>query len=302
MKIIFLSIFLIFCLFSCRQVIQNEFAEFEPVPVINAILIAGEPVKVHVSMAEKLDTNQLGFVDNATVDLYVNGVFTESLVYADSGVYLSSAIVEVQKEYTSKVEIPGYEIVECSQFIPNKPVLKKIEHINIAGKDEEGTTFPALKILFNNEVQTNTFYEVDIRIIQRWKDTFLIRPAELEAIIDPVILNEGLPIPLFSNGLINDSIYTLNINYTTGGAKSINGTWYTVLRPLVVELRQVSEEYYRYKKQLYLYEEGLLADGLITSMTNANLYSNVTNGYGAFVAYSYTVSDTITPNTDGYYD
>jgi len=108
---------------------------------------------------------------------------------------------------------------------------------------------------------------------------------------------------LFSNEIINDSLYTLTLNYTTGSAGSRNGgPMRTQIYPFVVELRNLTYEYYRFKKQLYLYEKGRWADGITSSMTNANVYSNIENGYGVFVGYSSVVSDTITPNTDGYYD
>jgi hypothetical protein len=45
-----------------------------------------------------------------------------------------------------------------------------------------------------------------------------------------------------------------------------------------------------------------MADGIINSMINTSLYSNVDGGYGVFASYSYVLSDTINPNTDGYYD
>ena len=299
-----LLIFLVFAaMLSCRQVVQDEFAEFKPVPVVNSILVDGMPVKVHISLAEKLDTNQLGFVTNAKIDMFVDGAFAESLAYANSGVYIAKTIVNAQKEYACKVDIPGYELVESSQFIPKKPVIKNIEHINIAGKNEEGTSYPALKITFNNELQSSAFYEVEIRTIRDIRHEVEVRIARMQTIVDPVILNEGLPIPLFSNALINNLTYTLDLNYITGNSSSSNnGPWRTSLYPLVVELRQVSEDYYRYKKQLYLYDQGRLADGIISSMTNANIYSNVSNGYGIFAGYAATVSDTITPNTDGYYE
>jgi hypothetical protein len=146
------------------------------------------------------------------------------------------------------------------------------------------------------------FYEVEIRTIQSSRDEMRVEIGHVHTIVDPVILNEGMPLALFNNELITDTLYTLVLNYTTWEASSSNGgPWRTVLYPFVVELRQVTEDYYRFKKQLYLYEEGRYADGIITSMTNANLYSNIENGYGIFAGYSSFVSDTITPNTDGYY-
>jgi hypothetical protein len=284
---------------SCREIIPETFPEFTPVPTINAYLIEGDTLKVNVSLAEKVDTQRLGFVEDANVDLYVNDEFAESLVYVDKGIYQSGCIVQSLNKYTCKVTIPGFDTIICEQVIPALPIIKGIEHINTAGKDEEGTSYPALKVTFKNNMVNVVYYEVEIILLRGYSN----RIATIHTIVDPVILNEGLPISLFSNELIKDSVYTLYLNYSTGNASSFNNApLRTTLYPFVVELRQVSEDYYRFKKQLYLYENGLWSDGIINSMTNTNIYSNIENGYGIFAGYSTAISDTITPNLDGYYD
>jgi hypothetical protein len=286
---------------SCKKEVIQDIIEFNPIPAINAFLVEGDTLKVNVSLAERLDSTQLSFVNNAVVDLYVNDQFLEELKYVSDGVYKSKTIIEPLLKYTCKVQVPGYKIVECSQIVPSVPVIKKIDHINVAGKDEEGTSYPAIKLSFENNPDEITFYEIEIRNIRRFHDEVDITKARIHTIVDPIILNEGLPIALFSTELIADSNYTLTLNYTTDAASSSGGAYRTVLYPFVIELRRVTEDYYRFKKQLYLYEKGRYANGITSSMTNTNIYSNISNGYGIFAAYSSIVSDTITPNTDGYY-
>lgn len=302
MRKLFLLLAILFIFFSCRNLVQDEFPNFEKGITVNSVLVVGDTLKAHVSLADKLDTSRLGFIDNAMIALYADNEFLGNMTYTDSGRYTSDIIVETQKEYVCKVTVPGYEEVVCSQILPNSPVITKIEHINIAGKDEEGTTYPAVKISFKNNPDIATYYEIELRNILIFMEDTTISIADVIQIVDPVILNEGLPIALFSNELISDSTYTLTLNYTTHQASSRGGAFRTTLFPLVVELRKVSYDYYRFKKQVYLYEQGRSADGITTSMTNANLYSNVKNGYGIFAGYSSCVSDTITPNLDRYYE
>jgi len=286
-------------LVSCKTLITDDERPFGPVPVVNAILAEGDTLKVLVSLAEKIDTIKLGFVDNAQVDLYVNDEWKETLNYTSSGNYCSSTIIKSLVKYTCKVNIPGFELIECSQTIPPKPVIKKIEHINISGIDEDGIMYPAVNITFENTLQSKVYYEVLLHYYYIFKESAFFHRYD-----DPVILNEGLPLPLFSNEIINDSIYTIHLNYFTGDLKYsyTNGLFYTELTPFWIELRQVTEDYYRFKKQLYLFDQGLQADGIVNSMTNNNVYSNVKNALGIFAGYSSVFSDTITPNTDGYYD
>lgn len=271
--------------------------------MVNALLIEGDTLSVNISMAEKLDTNRLGFVDNARVELFVNDTFVEELQYTENGEYKSTTFIEANQKYTCKVFVPGFDTIICEQLTPDIPRILDIKHINIAGKDEEGVSFPAIELTFENNFKNKDYYEIEINYIQIFRDTSYSRVSSLKTIVDPVLLNEGLPLALFNNVLISDSVYTMNINYSNNVSYSIGGSHRRAgLYPIVVELRKVTEDYYRFKKQLYLYESGLWADGVLTSMTNNNIYSNIENAYGIFIAYSATVSDTITPNLDGYYD
>jgi hypothetical protein len=47
--------FTILTMMSCREPVQNEFPDFTPVPTVNSFLVADSIIKVHVSMAGKMD-------------------------------------------------------------------------------------------------------------------------------------------------------------------------------------------------------------------------------------------------------
>lgn len=287
-------------LFSCRELVTDQFADFDAKPVVNAFLVEGATFKVNVSLAEKLDTNKLAYVDDAAVELYIDGHFAEKAEYDDLGWYFSDIVIEPSKTYKCNVSIPGFEAVQCEQTLPPKPVIVDVTHINISGKNEEGVSYPAIILTIENIPGQKQYFEVQLRSIQ---ELGYIRDCGIQPIVDQVILNEGLPLPLFSNESIADSVYSLYLNYTTfHSSRKNDGPTRTVLYPLVVELRSVSYDYYRYKKQLHLYNEGRYAEGIINSMINTNLYSNVDGGFGVFSSYSYVLSDTIKPNTEGYYE
>src|SRR5450759_1533839 len=111
-----------------------------------------------------------------------------------------------------------------------------------------------------------------------------------------VLLNEGLPIALFSNESIRGNNYSMTLNYFTGSAGRTNGEpLQTTLFPLILEVRSVSSNYYHFVKQKYLYEKGRYPEFMAASTTAFPLYSNITGGYGIFAGYSVTKSDTIYP-------
>jgi hypothetical protein len=287
-----LLLFSLLALYSCRELVQDEFQEFTPVPTVNSILAVDSIVKVHVSLAGKLDTNQLVLIDNAEVLLYVDGVYKETLTLSDKGIYSSSFVVEKLKTYHCEVSIPGYKTISCSDSIPETSIISDIIHTNKAGKDEEGMTYPAITFTFTNDPAEKLYFEVIIRIIQYRHE----RVATLETITDPVLLNEGLPIALFSNESIKGNNYSMTLNYFTGSAGSTNGEpVQTTLFPLILEVRSVSSNYYHFVKQKYLYEKGRYPEFMAASTTAFPLYSNITGGYGIFAGYSVTKSDTIYP-------
>ncbi|HEX2921627.1 MAG TPA: DUF4249 family protein [Bacteroidales bacterium] len=276
---------------SCRDLVSDEFQEFTSVPVINGILKTGEHIKIHISFAQKLDANKLEFINNAIVSLYIDGKYEEDLGLSGDGLYVSSIVTQPSKKYSCMVNIPGYPVINCYDSVPEIPDILGIEHIDVAGKNKEGYTYPAIKITFKNDPLNRQYFEIVLRLLHRDYETL----ASLETITDPVLLNEGLPLLLFSNEYISETTYTMLINYFTGNlSNSGGGGMHTDLFPLIVELRSVSNSYYKFMKQKYLYELGRYPEFMSGTVKALPLYSNVIGGYGIFSGYS-VMYDTIYP-------
>ncbi|MFZ4726450.1 MAG: DUF4249 family protein, partial [Paludibacter sp.] len=163
---VWMFLFFILLLSSCRKLVQSDFPDFKQVPTVNSFLSADSLLKVHISLASKLDTNELKGLENAQVQLYVDDVFKELLTSAGNGVFTSKTIVEPLKKYECRVDIPGYESVSCISSIPKPSHLRDIIHISVAGKDQEGMTYPAVKFTFSNTKNEKSYYEVRIRLIE----------------------------------------------------------------------------------------------------------------------------------------
>lgn len=285
--------FLTLLLCGCRQLVQDDFPDFPHRLVINSILKVDEPVQLHISLTGSIDTSRLALVENATVDLYVNESHAERMSYEGDGRYVSTHMVLPGTEYRCEINIPGYETVSCSQFIPETTSFFDVIHINEAGKDEEGYAYPAITFSFRNDPATIRYYEVIIRLQEDGSE----RLGQIDHTTDPVLLKEGLPVTVFSSEGIEDSIYTLTLNYDTRsyGLRSRNGPLYMKLFPLILEFRSVSFDYYQYIRQRYLYETGRYPDFTAGVVPAASLYSNIENGYGIFAGYSLVETDTIYP-------
>lgn len=298
---------------SCRSLVTDEFETYDSSPTVNCILIDGKPIEVNLTMTGSIDTLDLETIEDAEVELFVDSAFVETLEYASDGIYTSETVVEQLKNYNCKIAILNYDTLICSETLPESMPIKNIEHVNIAGYDEEGTSYPAIKVTFKTNTAIRQYFEIIINYYHEesdfvyneengeWDEIDLGKvqyQANLVSISDPVLLSEGLSIALFSNEQITDSVYTMTLNYTTGSSFSNNsngGAFKTTLYPYTVELRTITYDYYLYKKQYYLYEKGLDGDGLLTPVTASPIYSNIDDAYGIFAGYSSVITDTLTP-------
>jgi hypothetical protein len=287
-----LTILFIFLLCSCRDLVEHQPESIEPTPVLNSLLQAGSPIAAHVSLTQMMDSKPLKGINNATVELFVDEEFVELLHHEEDGWFFSSLIAEPGKSYSFRLQISGFEPVTASTYIPQSCRLLNVHHIAIAGKEEQGETYPAVHFTFENNPKEELFFEALIRL---YRSDSYEGTGQLKNIIDPVLLNEGIPLLLFSNGKIKDDQYTMIANYTTGSHTGSNGKWITNLYPLVVEFRSVSRDYYLFTRQQYLYDTGRNPIFGIGANIAFPLYSNVKGGFGIVAGYSSVVSDTIYP-------
>lgn len=282
--------------YGCHTKLDWDPLEFDPKPVVNGVIMARQPVEIKVSMASEFSTEPTAEVDDAQVNLFEDGIFMETLEYDTEGIYRSQLIAQENHEYRLEVSVPEYETAICSTFIPRHREIISFEHFNSAWVDEEGIAQPGLKITFENTPDTLTYYHAIIKL-NKYDD---ISHGHVTEIIDPIILNEGLPIAVFSNQLIEENSYTLHLNYTTGSVGySDDEGWVASLYPIQVELRTVSADYYHFIKQQHLYKLSNSEPFYSIGVTGTfNMYSNVENGYGILAGYSSVLSDIFDPNED----
>jgi len=284
----FLLIFLLFPLSGCRKLVQSEFPDFEKKPVINAILVENKPLTIHVSLSAKIDSNRLEVVDNAEVYLFENDQIIEKLTCEGKGVYTSENIVKAGNTYSCEVLIAGYNKATCKCTIPEPVCITDVKKTGYAGTDEDGYIYSSFSFTIKNNSHVRQYFEV-VLYNENEKTEKVIK---LFNVSDPVLQYEGIPSPLFSNELMSQESYTMNINIATSFVydnASINNT----CEPRRFVLRTVNYEYYMYVKQLYFYESGRFPDYIGSTLIAAPLFSNVENGYGIFAGYSSCLSDTI---------
>lgn len=287
---------------SCRKLVQDHFPGFDPVPVVQSILKDGEPVEVRLSWATKIDTARIRFIKDAMVQLYANGSHAGTLTGLGNGVYTGSTVAKSSVHYRCNIHVPGYGDVTVSDSLPGKVIPFDVQYIAVAGRDEEGQAYPAIRFSFKNNPAERRYYEVVVYeetieyhysegIVEKEK---IMSATEPGPVTDPVLQSEGLPIFVFSNKQIQGGQYTMTVNYLGENYGGTNRDDH----PTILEFRAVSYDYYRYVRQKYLYESGFEPE-FGKEIPAINLFSNVENAYGIFAGYSSAVSDTLNLQKSG---
>lgn len=273
---------------SCRKLVQDEFPDFSDKPTVNCILIEGKTIKIHLSLAQKLGDNPINGLNNADISLYSDSVLAEKLSFVKEGLYTSTIIADTGKIYDFKIKISAFPKIEKRLCVPKAEKILAVEHYNAAGVNENGEIVPGLKITFSNNPKERKYYQILLKTIHYSSTAY----AEALNFSDPVLLNESLPILVFSNEKIRDSLYSMYIQYTTNSFA--NGA--VQLYPLVVELRTIDQAYYQYLKSLYLYEKGRFNSYIGEVFPTYPVYSNISEAYGIMGAFSSDAFDTLYPS------
>jgi len=285
---IFIIAILAVVLSSCRKVVTDKFPDYPQKITVNSIVKAGEPLLVNVSLTGNVNDSILQFVDNAEVLLYVNGCLAETLSYAGDGYYVSTVVGNENDSLECVVAYNG-DTARCHCIVPQKEIPLRFEYIESAGVDDYGEVLQGIVTTIKNQEDAQKYYEIKIYTVEG-PDYY--GATTLMDITDPIIKNEGLPLPLFSNELAVGEQFSVNLKFLPLSRAWINGK--LVIRPILVRFRAVDENYYKFTRMHYLYYEGRYSEGIVDNPVMFNVYSNVENGLGVFAAYT-EYTDTIYP-------
>lgn len=279
------SLFQIF-LFSCRKLVTDEFAEYKVQPVIYGLFKDAETVRLHISLSDKLQNTPLKYVEDALIILSTNNTVTDTFQYNGEGFYLSQQKVFYGNSYDLKIQIPNFSIIEHTIDIP---IPKKINHITLiepAGVDEEGRTYSGVVVNFSNNLIASEYHQIIIHSLENGQ----LMPLRIFNINDPVLQSEGLEEALFSTTNLNDTSYSMQLNFQRRSSYSGQATQY---HPIVIEFRTVCKDYYQHQKQLILYSFGIEPDPLGQPLIPVQLHSNINGAPGVISSYSRCYSDTL---------
>jgi len=292
---------LLICIFlsSCHSLVDDEFDNYEPIPVMNGLLQADSTFSVQISMSANLSDSTPTYVSDAEVIIESSIDTPDTLIYTEKGWYTSSRIVKAGETYTCIASIPHYSIISAQTTVPLPTAISSMVFTDIVGRGEEGEKISSVEFTISNDTSKKQFWQIQLITekmrsnynseTNEWTETF---GAEDEYIYmlaeqDTVLLNEANPLTLVSNKLMTTNKYKLkfyiNSNYTDFNSNEKS----------YVLLKSVDESYYQYLKQYYIYFSASEIN-IGQSSQKYPLYSNVKNGLGMFTSTSITKKELIT--------
>ncbi len=287
-------LFLLLLISACSKLISDDFPEFEAVPAVNSILVAGEPISFHVSLAEKIDTTNLTLINDAVLLISDSEGINETMTPRGDGFYTSEMIVLPGKSYECSIQLEGYADMNARDSVPIITEVLITGQTNQSRFDEEGIFMEGIEFEFKDNPATDDYYEL---ALYRREHEYASNTYPFNETCD-ILLNEGLEpysteTLVFSDQLMEDSLITMNLDIFSGSwASSCWGdSCFQIFdeHTLILELRHVSQEYYQYKKHFYLYEKNRYPYFVEGTATAFSLYSNIENGTGIMASYAYSI-------------
>lgn len=286
-KTIFFGLLFLY-LSSCIELVLVDFPDHAPTPVIYSLFKEGEVITLHLSFADKLQNSPMKYAENAIVILKKNREAIDTLNYQGDGFYISNQTVYHGYTYELGISIPNYDPINHSVEIPEPIKIHHITPICVAGIDEDGEVYSAIELRFRVGTEKLAYHQVVIHSL----DGRQLRIANGN---DPVLTGEGLPAnsTLFSTRLIEDSSYTMQVNFYRGNVYFSHSEEGYYKEAVKVEFRTVCEDYYMHHKKLLLYRQGIEPSGLGQPFNPVYLHGNLTGAKGVVMSYSNHFSDTI---------
>ena len=305
-------------LMACEKIIPYDDIAPEPLLVVNGLQHVGQPAYLCVEKSSFYINNETDFrVKDVHADLYVNGVFKESLQVRDSLIMETYSIwgedpdsmqtVErlrcafnycegtyiLQEGDQLRFEVSSSEFEETAiaeTTMPYAPTVISFDTVRTEGNADD---YDGKVIYFSLKIDDPTGKDFYNLFPQQGLDGFNSNDPVFNDFMNIVHVDDLFgqsdyyargAYNLFNDAYFDGKQYDVSLNYHLYSAG--------YPEPFVLDVSRVDEGFYQYRKSLNLYQtndEGLMA--LFTEPTQ--VYSNVKNGVGVVCSQSLSISFTI---------
>lgn len=270
---------------SCEKILDVDLPDSDRRIVINSIFNTDSVFEVNLSKSlHVLDNNQMLFLPGASMKLYENDVFIDSLIYIENGNYTTDDFFpSAGKKYRLEVDYLGLNHASAENSIPDDIEILSVDTMSVKRNDENkikctlkfkdpsGSNYYVLKAY--------RYFRYDNYELGTTDSSFSYIYIDSD---DPVIDTDGglMGEIIFTDELFNDKEYNLYLYISEWDVCNYDMSSDSAY--VYFQLRSVSPEYFYYTKSLNQYYN-----------THGNpfsepvqVYSNVKNGFGIFAGFS----------------
>ncbi len=292
-------------LYSCSKEIDFKNSNFENKLVLNGLLCPDSLIWVHLSSINTILSDEILVIENATVSLFCNGKYLETLPYFKNGIYKSKTVYpQADSVYTITAEAEGYPAIIATDTVPRSTRIIYGTHSSGNTYDEYGDPHHDYEITIGDPPVKN-FYELFF-ISQSspniYNDNYNIDFQVYPVIADPVLRSDSeldywVFTYVFTDNFFNGTNYLMKNKFL---AAAVGGEFTKQFVPTGSEdkyaiLRTTSLAYYNYRKSWVRHSNNQqignrIEEPLFMTLVGdpTPMYSNVEGGYGIFAAYNQT--------------
>lgn len=306
----FSLLFLVLLVSACEKEVKLEIEEVDSKLAVLCNFSPDEPFVLELSKSKSINSTKVGtsFTNHADVQICVDNEVIETISpintspSANTKFQSTVALPKVKQVYTLKVEIEGLAPITATSLIPEAiPISHStIGEINPFETDNDETEGYEVRlgIQFEDPAEETNYYQISFH-----QEVLTFNPSIQDNNIE-IIPNEGYSLideditdnfnlidggilfkDLTFNGATKEFVFQPLFIYKTGNSSATETS--TPIN-IVIELRSVSEEYYKYYTSVYRQSS---QDN--TPFSNPTvIYSNIKNGYGIFAGYSKSIVKT----------
>ena len=278
---------------SCDIVVDLDIPEHERVLVVNSILTTDSMINASISHSVgAFDASSISYVNNATVEIYEDGVLlgemneevSFSYNYMDEldsiYVYNFNQNPVAGKIYSYEIAHPDYEAVRAETTVPAAVKLNVYDVTLLSEEDDE--KHYRVRFSFNDAPEDN-FYRLRLRNPNAYYDGFdYFESNDASMISSAGVESDGATFygdeALFDDEMFNGTEKEISIDFFD--SKSL---WFEEQddgyeKEYTLELTSVSESYYTYIRSLRAHYDN--QDQFIFAGEPVQVFTNIENGLG----------------------
>ena len=292
LKYVLISFIALLSAFSCAKVVEVDIPQHSQKPVAFCFFTKDSTFKMQLSKSVGILDEYSQPITEADILLYENEILMDTLHF-NGNFFESDMKAETENEYKFTAQIDDFQEIIATNYVPYAPFLGNcIIYDSNLSLNEDMILNQEVQISMQDNDPDENYYEI---ILLR---KYISPSTNEENIVDtycysesPAIVEEGINSPyfktlVFSDKLFNQTNVTLSIYYDSPNINYGNGNITYFDYSLIVILRSVTQEYYNYKKKLYLHllnQESDIWNGISVPV---QMYTNIENGYGIFAGYN----------------